>query len=279
MNRSIIKNKFIEGLSSIYEEGEAKSIARIVFEDVFPLSDGIDFSEEKEEQLGEIQLRLLKGEPIQYILKQADFFGLKLQVNPAVLIPRQETEELVALIVETCGKCFEGSILDIGTGSGCISIALKKQLEKAQVHACDISKDALKIAKSNAQKYQLDIRFFICDILNQEQRNLLPKYDIIISNPPYIPKEEAVLMPDRVKTHEPELALFVEDDDALLFYRHITDFALHHLNPNGKIFFELNEYNASEMARLAKEKGFQNVQIHKDLNGNERMLSGILIMV
>lgn len=274
MNRLTIKNNFVQALSSIYEKGEAKSIARIVFEDVFPITKLVDFSQANQEQLNEIQARLLAGEPVQYILEQADFYGLKLKVSPAVLIPRQETEELVALIVEHCGKRFTGRILDVGTGSGCIPIALKKQLPNAQISACDISTGALEISEFNAQKYQLDVQFFICDILNQERRNLLPTYDIIISNPPYIPRKEAVLMPDRVKDHEPALALFVENEDALVFYYHITDFAFQHLHPKGQLFFELNEYNAEEVAQLASEKGFQNVQIHRDLNGKERMLSG-----
>ncbi|MEN0050382.1 MAG: peptide chain release factor N(5)-glutamine methyltransferase [Bacteroidota bacterium] len=274
MNRLAIKNNFVQALLAIYGEGEARSIARIVMEDVFPITKSFDFSQVDQVQLNDIQARLLTGEPVQYVLEQADFYGLKLKVSPAVLIPRQETEELVALVVENCGKGFRGSILDIGTGSGCIPIALKKQLPNAQISACDVSEEALKIAELNAKNYQLDINFFICDILDQERRKQLHTYDIIISNPPYIPRKESNLMPNRVKDHEPELALFVENGDALLFYRHITDFASDHLFSNGQLFFELNEYNASEVAQLVSEKGFSNVQIHKDLNGKERMLGG-----
>ncbi|MEL6720982.1 MAG: peptide chain release factor N(5)-glutamine methyltransferase, partial [Bacteroidota bacterium] len=168
---------------------------------------------------------------------------------------------------------FQGKILDIGTGSGCIPIALKKQMPNAEITACDISEEALKIAEFNAQKYQLAVQFFICDILSYERRNLLPNYDIIISNPPYIPKKEAILMPNQVKDHEPALALFVENDDPLIFYRHISRFAKDHLNSNGKLFFELNEYNATEVAQLARDMGFKSVQVHQDLNGKERMLS------
>ncbi|MEM8526588.1 MAG: peptide chain release factor N(5)-glutamine methyltransferase [Bacteroidota bacterium] len=273
MNRLTVKNSFVQALSPIYEEREAKSIARIVFEDAFPVVSSFDFSQEDQLQLNRIKARLLAGEPIQYILEQADFYGLKLKVSPAVLIPRQETEELVALVVQTCSKQFNGSILDIGTGSGCIPIALKKQLPKAEISACDVSTKALKIASTNAQKYKLDVQFFIYDILKQERSITLPTYDIIVSNPPYIPKEEANLMPSRVKDHEPELALFVENDDALLFYRRITEFAIRHLPSDGFLFFELNEYNAAEVAQLVSEASFYNVQIQKDLNGKKRMLS------
>ncbi|MEM9887092.1 MAG: peptide chain release factor N(5)-glutamine methyltransferase [Bacteroidota bacterium] len=273
MTLKAARRSFIHHLIPKYGLGEAESIARLIFEDVFFPLNMLELSEAHLAQLQEIQRRLLQDEPVQYILGQADFFGLKLGVNPSVLIPRQETEELVALILERVGKAFEGKILDIGTGSGCIPIALKKHLPFSQVNACDVSEAALEVAKANAQKYGLDISFFHVDILNQSAWKALPEYDLIVSNPPYIPFQEAQLMPKQVKDFEPDLALFVENDDALVFYRHIAQFAQEKLSREGSIFFELNEYHARRVVHLLKLKGFRGIQLHLDLNGKERMLS------
>ncbi|MEM9848477.1 MAG: peptide chain release factor N(5)-glutamine methyltransferase [Bacteroidota bacterium] len=267
------RQALISHLTPKYGQAEAQSLARIVFEDVFfPLGmESLD--EAAKNKLQNIQVRLLKDEPLQYILGQADFFGLKLKVNPAVLIPRQETEELVALILAQVGKKFSGEILDIGTGSGCIPIALKRHLPFATIHACDISGPALQVARENAANHQLEVSFFKLDILQPDSWKYCDTYDIIVSNPPYIPHRESNLMPNSVKAFEPALALFTTDEDPLIFYRQIATFAQSYLNRNGYLFFELNEYHAEASADLLKTQGFEDVQLHLDLNGKARMLS------
>ena len=259
-------------IQPIYGEREANSIARIVFEDAFQV---FDFSSKKEflyeEKFTAIQQRLLQQEPVQYILEQADFYGLKFKVSPDVLIPRPETEELVHWILET-NQSVAPTILDIGTGSGCIPITLKKKIPKAIVSGLDVSEKALTIARANGTLNEVMLFFIQLDILQKSDWEDLPDYDIIISNPPYIPHKEANLMPTWVKDYEPALALFVEHPDPLLFYRTITDFAAIHLTPNGYLFFETNEFNAKEVAQLLEVKGFQEVLIQKDMSGKERMI-------
>ena len=261
-----------KSIQSIYGEREASNIARIVFEDAFQL---LDFSSKKEflytDKFNAIQQRLLQQEPVQYILEQADFYGLKFKVSPDVLIPRPETEELVHWILET-NESVEPAILDIGTGSGCIPITLKKKIPRAIVSGLDISENALAIARSNGTLNEVVLFFIQLDILQKSDWDNLPDYDIIISNPPYIPHNEADLMPTWVKDYEPALALFVEHPDPLLFYRTIADFAAIHLTSNGYLFFETNEFNAQEVAQLLDEKIFQDVVIQKDMSGKERMI-------
>lgn len=261
-----------KSIQAIYGDREAASIARIVFEDAFRL---FDFHSKKEflftDKFLAIQQRLLKQEPVQYILGQADFYGLKFKVSSDVLIPRPETEELVYWILET-NKSVEPTILDIGTGSGCIPITLKKKLPKAIVSGLDVSEKALTIARANEVLNEVVLFFIQLDILQKSDWEDLPNYDIIISNPPYIPHSEAALMPTWVKDYEPSLALFVEHPDPLLFYRVIADFAAIHLRPSGYLFFETNEFNAPEVARLLEEKAFQEIVIQKDMSGKERMI-------
>ncbi len=267
---------FIQNISPIFGEGEARSIARIVFEDEFQIHNfqrTQEFPLASQTRLQEIEARLLKNEPIQYILGQADFYGLKFKVDKRVLIPRQETEELVAWVSEylTHSPVYI-NILDIGTGSGCIPIALKHKFPEANIHAVDVSSDALALAKENAG--EREIHFHELDMLEEKEWQQLDKFDYIISNPPYIPTEESDLMPAWVRLFEPLLALFVEDKDPLLFYKRIADFALVHLYPEGQLFFECNEFNAQEVADMLSQKGFENVEIRKDLNGKNRMLKG-----
>jgi len=264
-------------IQPIYGEREANSIARIVFEDAFQV---FDFSSKKEflyeEKFTAIQQRLLQQEPVQYILEQADFYGLKFKVSPDVLIPRPETEELVHWILET-NQSVAPTILDIGTGSGCIPITLKKKIPKAIVSGLDVSEKALTIARANGTLNEVMLFFIQLDILQKSDWEDLPDYDIIISNPPYIPHKEANLMPTWVKDYEPALALFVEHPDPLLFYRTIADFAAIHLTSNGYLFFETNEFNAQEVAQLLEVKGFQEVLIQKDMSGKERMIRAMKI--
>lgn len=261
-----------KSIQAIYGEREANSIARIVFEDAFQI---FDFYSKKEflstDKFVAIQQRLLQQEPIQYILGQADFYGLKFKVSPDVLIPRPETEELVHWILET-NQSIEPTILDIGTGSGCIPITLKKKLPKAIVSGLDVSENALQIARENEALNEVVLFFIQQDILQESAWDELPDYDIIISNPPYIPHSESNLMPTWVKEYEPTLALFVEHPDPLLFYRMIADFANSHLTPSGYLFFETNEFNAPEVAQLLAAKAYKDIVIQKDMSGKERMI-------
>ena len=272
--------EFVEVLASIYGTGEAKSIARIVFEDVFSV---YDFSSEAELNIGQqlelekIQKRLQKHEPVQYVFGMADFYGLKFKVTPDVLIPRQETEELVYWILETAKESPSIlNLLDIGTGSGCIPVSIKKNMSKLAVSGIDISQKALDIASENAKRNSVEVDFLKFDILKEEAWDKLGSFDIIVSNPPYIPLKESDLMPDSVKLFEPEEALFVYDEDPLLFYKKISSFALKHLTPGGWLFFECNEFNAKKALALLEQFGFEDCQLMKDLNGKERMLRGQL---
>ncbi|MDX1943399.1 MAG: peptide chain release factor N(5)-glutamine methyltransferase [Saprospiraceae bacterium] len=269
---------FIKNLSRVNDPGEARSIARIVFEDalhIYDFQSAKHLATSQQNLLDSIQARLLQHEPVQYILGQADFFGLKFKVSPAVLIPRQETEELVAWILETIKTDFPSQtlrILDIGTGSGCIPIALKKKMPHLELLAIDISPEAIEIAKENVQLNAVEVRFSQIDILDTNQWSKLEQYDVIVSNPPYIPFHESTLMLTNVKDFEPKLALFVSDENPLIFYEIIADFAKEHLNKNGYLFFECNEFNANEVAQLLDKKGFTEISLHQDLNGKERMI-------
>ncbi len=269
-----IFQQFVEGISPIYEMLEARSIAKIIFEDEFTLSSfesQLTFPTIHLNRLNEIIERLLRHEPVQYILGQADFYGLKLKVTPDVLIPRQETEELVYLIIQTMSPSFSGTILDVGTGSGCIAIALKKKLPKANVIAIDISESALAVAEENAEKNSVAIDFRCIDISNTSDWNQLNNLEVIVSNPPYIPYAEQSFMPISVKQYEPALALFVADANPMFFYDLIAELALQKLSNKGHLFFELNEFNALEVKYLLTSKAFD-VQLHKDLNEKYRML-------
>lgn len=270
--------QFVVDLTPGLGAGEARSVARIVFEDAFGARNPTSYrlSGEQETQFLTIRQRLLAGEPVQYVLGQADFFGYKFQVSPAVLIPRPETEELAAWAVsELNSRSGEATrALDIGTGSGCIAIVLAKKCPQTEVWATDVSSEALSIARANAEALGAAIRFRLHDMLNDTPDLEWPGYDLIISNPPYIPRREAVLMPDLVLRHEPHLALFVGDDDPLVFYRAIAAFALQNLRPGGSLLFECNEFNAAQVAALMREQAFSDVSLRRDLSGADRMVGG-----
>ena len=268
-----------EALITRYDEGEARSIARIVFEDEF----GVTNVQRRDHlasyqlmRLSRIQSRLLNDEPVQYVLGRADFYGLKLQVDKHVLIPRQETEELVHWLLETIReeKKETGRVLDIGTGSGCIPIALKKEAPGLEVHALDVNEKALEVARANSGHYDAPLHLHHLDILDESAWSRLPVFDLIVSNPPYIPEGEAHLVPTNVKQFEPRRALFVDDSDPLLFYRIITTFAGRNLLPNGWLFFEVNEYHAGGVVALLQAAGMEQVELRKDLHGKERMARG-----
>ncbi len=215
--------------------------------------------------------KLKQEYPVQYITGQTEFYGLKFKVSPDVLIPRPETEELVDLIIKNHQNHQKIKILDIGTGSACIPVSLKKHLPETEIFALDISEKALHIARENAKINQTQIYFFNDDILNP-QENKYTDYDIIVSNPPYVREKEKTLMQKNVLENEPHLALFVKDDDALIFYRAIINFAKNRLKPKGFIYFEINEALAGELKDLLKLNNFTDIEIIKDLFGKNRII-------
>lgn len=279
-----IKQHFIVSLSNLYAKEELNVFFDILLEEFAGLSkiDFIIHPEASADETAKLKFidaieRLKKHEPIQYIAGKTYFYDLELMVSPDVLIPRPETEELVDLIIKENYQLTTINyqrILDIGTGSGCIAIALKKNLPAADVSAIDISESALKLAEQNASKNNVSVNFLKADILNHSAYGLLlDTYDLIVSNPPYVRESEKHLMLPNVIEHEPYLALFVEDNDALSFYKAIADFALNgHLQQNGRLYFEINEYLYSELADLLKAKGFKNIEIKKDINDKARIL-------
>ncbi len=235
--------------------------------------DMINFLEEKDlpEALMLDFERLKTGEPIQYILGKGPFYGREFKVSSATLIPRNETEELVHLIIKE-NKGSGLRILDIGTGSGCIPITLALEMKNPEVFGIDIAEEALKIAISNTESLKADVSFLSCDILKSIPNT--PELDILVSNPPYIPIEEKGLMHRNVLDFEPDLALFVTDEDPLIFYRTIAEKGKSLLKPFGKIYFEINERFGNEVANLLSDLNYNNVRIIKDLNGKDRIVSG-----
>jgi len=223
---------------------------------------------------------LKQQKPIQYILCETEFFGLPFKVNKNVLIPRPETEELVDLISRSVTSLVVDKpvkILDIGTGSGCIAIALAKNLPNAKVYALDVSKEALKVAKQNAEINKVDINFIEASILDDTCHSAFEaesNFDIIVSNPPYVRNLEKEEIKPNVLDNEPHLALFVEDDNPLLFYKAITNFAIKKLKDKGSLYFEINQYLGEETQQLLIDANFEAIELLKDLNGNDRMLKG-----
>lgn len=211
--------------------------------------------------------------PIQYILGETEFFGRRFKVNAHTLIPRQETEELVKWIAETVGQSFPMRILDIGTGSGCIAISLSKEIPKANITAVDISVDALEIAALNNKNLEASVSFQVLDILNPSQE-FNSKFDIIVSNPPYVLETEKELMQKNVLEFEPHQALFVKDNDPLLFYRKILLFAQNNLVSKGKIYFEINEKMGNQLSALMRDSGFKEIVLRNDLFEKARMICG-----
>lgn len=264
-------------LSGFYPESEIKGIVRLILESVC----GIDYtgmalnpdkiiSEEQVVRITEITRRLRDHEPIQYILGETEFFGLQIKVNPTVLIPRQETEELVDWIIKSNAQQTP-YILDIGTGSGCIALALKKAIPTAQVAATDVSEKAIEAATKNAGRNKLEVNFFYSDIRNYGEKEWR-LFDIIVSNPPYVTEKEKGQMQPNVLKYEPEAALFVPEDDPLLYYRHIAHFAQDYLSEVGYLYFEINENLATETKELCEAMNFAEIIIKKDINEKPRML-------
>jgi release factor glutamine methyltransferase len=284
--------QFIQELTAIYDVGEAESFFYLILEAKhqlkrvdLALQPDLVFSEAELEIWNSILEQLKKEIPIQYILRTTHFYGLELEVNSNVLIPRPETEELVDWIIqsrnsgtkvnpEVSGQSsipkFRDKILDIGTGSGCIAISLAKNLPNAEVFALDVSDKALATAKSNAELNQVTIQFIHQSIL--EIDDLGQQFDLIVSNPPYVRHLEKQEIKKNVLDNEPHLALFVEDNDALIFYRKIAQLAKKNLCPNGQLYFEINQYLGQETLDLLQEMGFKDITLRKDIYGNDRMI-------
>jgi release factor glutamine methyltransferase len=274
------RDYFIQELTSLYDVGEAESFFYLILEakhqlkrvDI-ALQPDIAFSETELESWSSILEQLKKEIPIQYILGLTHFYGLEFEVNLSVLIPRPETEELVDWIIQNSKLKAQNSklkILDIGTGSGCIGIALAKNLPNAQVFALDVSEKALATAKKNAEKNQVQLTFIHQSILETE--DLGQQFDVIVSNPPYVRELEKQEIKKNVLDNEPHLALFVEDNDALIFYRKIAQLAQKNLNPKGQLYFEINQYLGQETLNLLLEMGFKNCELRQDIYGNDRMI-------
>ncbi len=295
------RSQFIQELSPIYDSGEAESFFYLILEEKqklkridLALNPNLIFSNEEIQLWNSILDQLKQEIPIQYLLGKASFYGLDFEVNPAVLIPRPETEELVEWIIES-QKMEDGSgklgevgekikILDIGTGSGCIAISLAISIPNGHVFAIDVSEKALATANKNAIVNQVEVHFIQTDILKTDDLQKLPTsnfplptyFDIIVSNPPYVRELEKQEIKKNVLDNEPHLALFVKDNDALIFYKKIAELAKKNLSQNGQLFFEINQYLGKEMFQLLEKMGFKNIELRKDIYGNDRMIRGTI---
>ena len=227
--------------------------------------------DEAEARVHEAVGRLLAYEPIQYIIGEAEFGGRTFQVAPGVLIPRPETWELVCLVVETQAH-RPTKLLDIGTGSGCIAISLAAELPEAQVSGVDISEEALRIARLNAERNQVSVKWIHQDILSEEADHLLGVYDALVSNPPYVMEKEKATMARNVLDYEPAKALFVPDDDPLLFYRRMARLGREHLSEGGMLYFEINEQCGLQVKRLLEETGYREIELIQDFYGKDRII-------
>jgi release factor glutamine methyltransferase len=281
------KDHFFDSLQNIQEEHEIESFFFILTEYLHQLKrvdvalhPNFELSEYDVEKWNTILAQLQQEKPIQYITGEAWFYGMKFQVNENTLIPRPETEELVDWILNSPITQYPSpiTILDIGTGTGCIPIALKANVPQVNVSAIDVSEKALELAKRNAMLNKVEINFIQANILDVEDLSKIPNsklqtnFDIIVSNPPYVRNLEKQEIKKNVLDYEPHLALFVEDTDALLFYRKIAQLALKNLSPNGLLFFEINQYLGKETVELLENLGFKNIELKKDMFGNDRMV-------
>lgn len=291
MQLKTYKTQFFKALENIYDDKEIESLFFILTDFLhqkkrvdLALEPNFEISEKDLEKWNDILSQLQQEKPIQYILGETEFFGLQFLVNENTLIPRPETEELVEFILKEISHfqlpTSSLNILDIGTGTGCISISLKKNLPNATVFALDVSEKALEVAQKNAKLNEVDINFILANILEMEDLEKLPtsnfqhptNFDIIVSNPPYVRNLEKHEIKKNVLDYEPHLALFVDDEDALLFYRKIGQLAQKNLKPNGLLFFEINQYLGKETLELLENIGFKNIELKEDVYGNERII-------
>lgn len=275
---------FRKEMSDLYDVKEIDSLFNMTVAEIADISSAkikafpeLEVSNEQFDVINKTINELKTGKPIQYIFGHADFFGLTFKVNPSVLIPRPETEELVEWIISSVkeGQRNVGRVLDIGTGSGCIAISLKKNLPDVSVAAIDISPGALKIAEENAKLNGVDLTLIQTDILDTEHKIENPKFDIIVSNPPYVTLEDKTRMHVNVTDFEPHTALFVPENDPLIFYKAIADFALNSLENGGLLFFEINESYGEQIVEMLNNKLFKNIELRTDLSGKNRMVKAI----
>ena len=268
--------EMIANLAPVFGDGEATAMARLVFEHIgLPtrfIEPGNDatLSDTHASELLDITDRLLNNEPIQYVLQEAWFYGLRLEVNPSVLIPRPETEELVKEAIDFIDE-RPLRVLDVGTGSGCIALAIKTKKPFADVHAIDVSPEALETAKLNGNQCGVQVNFFHTNFLDAAARGKLLQYDVIISNPPYIPQSEKALMETHVTAHEPAQALFVPDEEPLMFYKALAAFGKNHLKEEGKLFMEVHQDLGEAVKNLFEKEGYE-TELKKDINHNDRMV-------
>ena len=279
-------NELWRQLAQIYTEGEAKAIARMTYEERFKLTlsdiylgKDTQLSADDQIELEEIAQRLLQGEPVQYVLGYADFCGRTFLVNEHVLIPRPETAELCQWITSQ-GGCHPMRLLDIGTGSGCIGITLAAELYEAEVTAWDISAEALEVACENAKRANVHVSFEQVNVLNIPSPSLLEEngekaYDLIVSNPPYICNKERATMESNVLNHEPHLALFVPDNDPLLFYRAIAQYGQKALKEGGWLYFEINPIYEEPLQHMLSKMSYHNIETKKDQYGKQRMMRAL----
>jgi len=282
-----IEHIFYKELNVLYPKQEIKNFFFMCCESFYNISrlqlalnTEISITKEEQTPIFDALHRLKQQQPIQYILGETEFYGLPFKVNKNTLIPRPETEELVSLIInDVTSSAVEKShsILDIGTGSGCIAISLAKNLPEVNISALDVSVKALKVAKENAVLNGVDVTFIEDSILEicHSALDAESTFDIIVSNPPYVRNLEKEQMKDNVLNNEPHLALFVEDDSPLIFYKAIIGFAVNNLKPKGTLYFEINEYLGLEMINLLEGNGFENIELIKDMFGKDRIIKGV----
>jgi len=274
------RQELVNSLVNIYDEGEAANITELIMEYITRWTrteqisnKDVPFSFSQINLLENITDRLLKHEPVQYIISEAWFAGMKFYVDRNVLIPRPETEELVDWLVRDCSKETRHlKMLDVGTGSGCIAIVIKNKLPGVDMWACDVSDAALTVARMNADGLNAPIDFVPLDFLDSEQRKQLGFFDIIVANPPYVPQKDKIPMRKNVVAYEPHLALFVSDDDPLVFYDAIADFGEGHLKDDGRIYLEIHEEIGGKVTELFTRKGYSSTELKKDLEGKDRMV-------
>jgi len=282
-----VKDLFQKELKDMYDKEEIDSFFYMLLESYLglkriqlALNPELSYPEKELYPIYDGLKKLKQNIPIQYIIGETEFYGLRFKVNKDVLIPRPETEELVQWIInqQPNSKSNQFNILDIGTGSGCIAISLAKNLQNARVYALDVSEKALKVAKINAKFNLAEVTFIEANILDPQTWNIelkKMKFDIIVSNPPYVREQEKEQMKDNVLKNEPHLALFVENNDPLQFYKAISQFAVNNLSQNGSLYFEINEYLGKQMKQLLNAFNFRMIELKQDIFGKDRMIKGI----
>lgn len=287
MTVKIYKEQLIQKLSTLYPKSEIESFFFILMDEFLELK-RIDITLQPDFEipydvfplLKDALVRLKNEEPIQYIIGNTEFYGYPFLVDENTLIPRPETEELVAWVLDEITMLQRNqvakslNIIDIGTGTGCIPISLAKNLQDFQISALDVSAEALKVAKKNADLNGVEVTFIEADIL--QTKNLQQNFDMMISNPPYVRELEKAEIQNNVLQNEPHLALFVSDENPLIFYDKIADLAKINLTKNGLLFFEINQYLGYETVKMLTEKGFKNIELRKDFSGNDRMIKASL---